>query len=151
MKVNHNIDINNSANKNNDIDTNSVINTNSITDTNNATEANNATETNNATDKCSLCHINTERKTTRELKLKSNLITRLNRVEGQVRGIKGMIEKDSYCDDVLNQIAAAQAALNAISKLVLENHIHGCLVKKIKAGDDEIVDELLVTIGKLLK
>lgn len=99
---------------------------------------------------CSLCN-GGERTTAREQKLKTNLLTRLNRVEGQIRGIKGMVEKDSYCDDILNQIAAAQAALNSISKLVLENHIHGCLVKKIKAGEDEIVDELLVTIGKLLK
>ena len=91
-----------------------------------------------------------ERKTQREQKLKANLITRLNRVEGQVRGIKGMIEKDSYCDDVLNQIAAAQAAMDSVSKLVLENHIRKCLVEKIRSGDDEIVDELLITIGKLL-
>ena len=103
------------------------------------------------TEGCNLCEDSGERKTTREAKLKSNLLTRLNRVEGQVRGIKGMIEKDIYCDDVLNQVAAAQAALNSVSKLILENHIRGCLVKKIKAGEDEIVDELLVTIGKLLK
>lgn len=88
--------------------------------------------------------------TIRDEKLKSGLIARLNRVEGQIRGIKGMIEKDIYCDNVLNQIAAAQAALNSVSKLVLENHIKGCLVEKIKNGDDEIVDELIATIGKLL-
>ena len=91
-----------------------------------------------------------ERTTRRELKLKTNLISRLNRVEGQVRGIKGMIEKESYCDDVLNQIAAARAALDSVSKLVLENHIRGCLVEKIRGGEDEIVDELLITIGKML-
>ncbi len=91
-----------------------------------------------------------DRTTAREQKLKTNLTTRLNRVEGQIRGIKGMVEKDIYCDDVLNQISAAQSALNSISKLVLENHIKGCLVKKIRNGNDEIVDELLVTIGKLL-
>lgn len=100
---------------------------------------------------CSLCTDNNYRTTARDIKLKNNLISRLNRVEGQVRGIKGMIDKDIYCDDVLNQIAAAQAALNSVSKLILENHLRGCLVKKIRAGDDEIVDELLVTIGKLLK
>lgn len=88
--------------------------------------------------------------TLREDKLKGNLVTRLNRVEGQVRGIKGMVEKDAYCNDILNQIAAAQAALDSVSKLVLENHIRGCLVEKIQAGDDKIVDELLVTIGKML-
>lgn len=101
--------------------------------------------------KCSECSQNNERKTSRELKLKSSLLTRLNRVEGQVRGIKGMIDRDIYCDDVLTQISAAQAALDSISKLVLENHIRGCLVKKIQAGDEEIVDELLITIGRLLK
>ncbi|QOX62214.1 metal-sensing transcriptional repressor [Anoxybacterium hadale] len=88
--------------------------------------------------------------TIREEKLKASLVTRLNRVEGQVRGIKGMIERDVYCNDVLNQIAAVQAALDSVSKLVLENHIRGCLVEKIQAGDDKIVDELLVTIGKML-
>lgn len=88
--------------------------------------------------------------TIREEKLKASLMTRLNRAEGQVRGIKGMIERDVYCNDVLNQIAAVQAALDSVSKLVLENHIRGCLVEKIQAGDDKIVDELLVTIGKML-
>jgi len=90
------------------------------------------------------------RTTEREQKLKSGLLTRLNRVEGQVRGIKGMIEKDAYCNDVLIQISAARAALDSISKLVLESHIRGCLVSKIRAGEDEIVDELIVTIGKIL-
>ncbi len=107
-------------------------------------DTDNIAKTHCKTDECA------KRMTTRAEKLKSGLITRLNRVEGQVRGIKGMIEKDIYCDDVLNQIAAAQAALNSVSKLVLENHIKGCLVEKIKNGDDEIVDELLITIGKLL-
>lgn len=83
-------------------------------------------------------------------KLKDNLIARLNRAEGQVRGIRGMIERDVYCNDVLNQIAAVQAALDSVSKLVLENHIRGCLVERIQAGDDKIVDELLITIGKML-
>jgi len=91
-----------------------------------------------------------EKITVREDKLKSNLITRLNRAEGQIRGIKGMIEKDVYCNDVLVQISAAQAALDSVSKMVLENHIRGCLVKKIQAGEEEIIDELIVTIGKML-
>lgn len=97
------------------------------------------------------CEICTSRMTAREMKLRNDLISRLNRIEGQIRGIKGMIEKDAYCDDVLNQISAARAALDSISKLVLENHIRGCLVKDIKTGNDETVDELIVTIGKLLK
>ena len=91
-----------------------------------------------------------ERTTERSEKLKTSLISRLNRIEGQIRGIKGMIEKDAYCDDVINQISSAQAALDSTGKLVLENHIRRCLVEKIRNGEDEIVDELLVTIGKLL-
>lgn len=93
------------------------------------------------------CHI---RETIRDDKLKSSLISRLNRIEGQIRGIKGMIEKDVYCDDVLNQIAAVQSALNSSSKLLLENHIKTCLVTKIKQDDPDIVNELVTTIGKLL-
>ena len=96
---------------------------------------------------CSHC---AQRKTVREEKLRSSLIKRLNCVEGQVRGIKGMVEKDVYCDDILNQIAAVRAALTSISRIVLENHIHGCLVEKIRNGDNDVVDELLTTIGRLL-
>ncbi len=91
-----------------------------------------------------------ERKTIRDKKLKAGLITRLNRIEGQIRGVKGMIEKDAYCDDILNQISAARAALNSVSKLILENHMRSCLVKKIRNGEDDIIDELLITIGKML-
>jgi DNA-binding FrmR family transcriptional regulator len=97
--------------------------------------------------KCEGC---CERTTARDDKLKSGLTARLNRVEGQIRGIKGMIEKAAYCDDVLIQIAAAQAALKSVSKLILQTHIKGCVIKKINAGEVEIVDELIKTIGKLL-
>ena len=90
------------------------------------------------------------RKTIREDKLQSDLLRRLKRVEGQVRGIGGMVERDVYCDDILHQIAAARSALKSISHLVMEDHIHGCLVDRIRDGDDNVVDELLVTIGKLL-
>lgn len=90
-----------------------------------------------------------ERNTARAIKLKNDLTVRLNRVEGQIRGINNMIEKDAYCDDVLNQIAAAQSALESVSKLLLKNHIQGCVVDKIKAGDQEIIDELIVTISKM--
>lgn len=83
--------------------------------------------------------------------MKSNLISRLNRVEGQIRGIKGLIEKDTYCDDVLTQIAAAQSALNSVGKLLLEGHMKSCIVERIQAGEHEVVDELLVTVRKLMK
>lgn len=91
-----------------------------------------------------------ERSTARSLKLKADLSVRLNRVEGQVRGIKSMIERDVYCDEIINQIFAARSALEAVSKLLLKSHIQGCVVEKIKNGDSEIIDELLVTISKML-
>ena len=91
-----------------------------------------------------------DRSTARSIKLKADLSARLNRVEGQVRGIKNMIERDVYCDDVINQIFAARSALDAVSKLLLKNHIQGCVVEKIKHDDSEIVDELLATISKML-
>ena len=82
---------------------------------------------------------------------KKNLVTRLNRVEGQIRGIKGLIEKDVYCDDIITQIAATQSALNGVAKLLLEGHLKSCVVERIQEGDEEIVDELLVTIQRLMK
>jgi DNA-binding FrmR family transcriptional regulator len=94
--------------------------------------------------------ITATRSTKRPPKIKDSLIVRLNRIEGQVRGIKGMIEKDIYCDDVLNQIAAVQSAMKGVSKLLLENHMKSCLVDRIRAGETEVVDELLSTIEKLL-
>lgn len=84
-------------------------------------------------------------------KMKRNLITRLNRIEGQIRGVKGMIEKDTYCDDILNQIAAIQSALNSVGKLLLEGHMKSCIVERIQAGEHEVIDELLVTVNKLMK
>lgn len=93
----------------------------------------------------------TERKSHHSEKVKTSLITRLNRIEGQIRGIKGMIEKDTYCDDVLNQIASVQSALNGVGKLLLEHHLKSCVVERIQEGDDEVLTELMTTINKLLK
>lgn len=84
-------------------------------------------------------------------KVKSSLINRLNRIEGQVRGIKGLIEKDTYCDDVLNQIASVQAALNGVGKLLLEHHLKSCVIERIQEGDSEVLTELMTTINKLMK
>jgi DNA-binding FrmR family transcriptional regulator len=95
--------------------------------------------------------VNSGRKSHHSEKTKKNLTTRLNRVEGQIRGIKGLIEKDVYCDDVITQIAAAQAALNSVAKLLLEGHMKSCVLERIQEGDNEVVDELLVTIQKLMK
>lgn len=80
-----------------------------------------------------------------------DLITRLNRIEGQVRGIKNMVENERYCVEILNQVAAVQAALNSFNKELLANHIHTCVVDDIQKGNVEVVDELCETIKKIMK
>lgn len=79
------------------------------------------------------------------------LINRLNRIEGQIRGIKGMLEKDAYCTDIITQVAAATAALNSFNKELLATHIKTCVTDDIKAGKTETVDDLLKTLQKLMK
>lgn len=80
-----------------------------------------------------------------------DLMNRLNRIEGQIRGIKGMIEKDAYCVDILTQSAAVSAAINSFNKELLSNHIHTCVAEGIRKGDDEVIDELAKMIQKLMK
>lgn len=80
-----------------------------------------------------------------------SLMSRLNRIEGQIRGIKGMVEEDRYCVDILTQVSAIQSALNGFNKVLLSNHIHTCVVEDIRDGKDEAVDELCETIKKLMK
>lgn len=82
---------------------------------------------------------------------KNNLVSRLNRIEGQIRGVKGMIEKDTYCDDVLNQIASVQSALNSVGKLLLEHHMKSCVIERLQDGDTEVLTELMTTMNKLIK
>lgn len=82
---------------------------------------------------------------------KKKLLSRCNRIEGQVRGVKKMIENDIYCDDILNQIAAARSALDSLSKVLLEHHMKSCLIHRVQSGDFEVIDELLTTIGKMTK
>ena len=79
------------------------------------------------------------------------LINRLNRIEGQIRGIKGMVEKDAYCTDILIQVAAVIAALNSFNKELLANHIRTCVANDIREGKDETIDELVNTLQKLMK
>ena len=79
------------------------------------------------------------------------LIHRLNRIEGQIRGIRGMVEKSAYCTDILVQVAAANAALNAFSKELLASHIRTCVAQDIRDGKDETIDELVATLQKLMK
>lgn len=93
----------------------------------------------------------TGRKSHHSDKVKNSLINRLNRIEGQVRGLKGLIEKDTYCDDVLNQISSVQSALNGVGKLLLEHHLKSCVIERIQEGDSEVLTELMVTMNKLIK
>lgn len=79
------------------------------------------------------------------------LINRLNRIEGQIRGIKGMVENGAYCPDILVQSAAVNAAVNAFNKELLANHIKTCVLEDIRDGNDDIVDELVSTLQKLMK
>ncbi len=94
------------------------------------------------------CSERTKERSEKEYK---DLIHRLNRIEGQIRGIKGMIEKDAYCTDILTQVAAANSALNSFAKVLLENHIRTCVSENIRQGKDDTIDELMATIQKLMK
>ena len=76
---------------------------------------------------------------------------RLNRLEGQIRGIRGMVEKDAYCADILVQSAAVNAAVNAFNKELLASHIRGCVARDIREGKDDVIDELVATLQKLMK
>ena len=80
-----------------------------------------------------------------------DLIMRLNRIEGQIRGIRGMVERDAYCTDILTQVSAASAALSSFTKVLLANHIKTCVAQDIREGKDETVDELVATLQKLMK
>lgn len=97
------------------------------------------------------CTSTSERKSHHSEQTKKNLVTRLNRIEGQIRGVKGLIEKDTYCDDVLTQIAAIQSALNGVSKILLEGHLKNCVVERIQDGDMDVLDEFLTTIQRVMK
>ena len=79
------------------------------------------------------------------------LMNRLNRIEGQIRGIKGMVENGAYCPDILVQSAAVNAAVNAFNKELLASHIRSCVVNDIRDGKDEVMDELVCTLQKLMK
>ena len=92
-----------------------------------------------------------EKKTYRNDEEKKKLITRLNRIEGQIRGIKKMVEEDAYCTDILIQVAAVNAALNSFNKELLASHIKTCVAEDIRNGKDETIDELVSTLQKLMR
>ena len=93
----------------------------------------------------------TERKKERSAQEYQNLIHRLNRIEGQIRGIRGMLEKSAYCVDILTQVSAANAALNGFAKELLSEHIRTCVVTDIRAGKREKVEELIETVQRFMK
>ena len=79
------------------------------------------------------------------------LTNRLSRIEGQIRGLKGMVERDAYCVDILTQVSAASAALNSFTKVLLASHIKTCVAQDIREGKDETIDELVSTLQKLMR
>ena len=92
-----------------------------------------------------------ERKKKRSQKEYKDLMNRLNRIEGQILGIKGMVENDAYCPDILIQVSAATAALNSFNKVLLANHIESCVVDDLKEEKEGTVQELVTVLQKLMK
>ena len=97
------------------------------------------------------CPICLEKHTDRSDEAKKALLTRLKRIEGQVRGLQGMVEKDAYCPDILIQVSAATSALNSFSKELLSRHIRGCVKRDILNGDEAAIDELCRLLQRLMK
>jgi len=97
---------------------------------------------------CPLC---SQRKKERSPEEYKKLINRLSRIEGQIRGIRSMVENGAYCPDILMQSAAANAAINAFNKELLASHLRSCVAENIREGHDEVIDELVVTLQKLMK
>lgn len=94
------------------------------------------------------CGRKTKERSEKEYK---DLLNRLSRIEGQIRGIRKMVENDSYCTDILIQVSAVNAALNSFNKVLLANHIRTCVAKDIREGKEETIDELVTTLQKLMK
>ncbi|MCL2528589.1 MAG: metal-sensitive transcriptional regulator [Defluviitaleaceae bacterium] len=92
-----------------------------------------------------------ENRHTRTPKTQKDLESRLNRIEGQVKGIKSMIERGEYCDNILTQISSVKSAMNAVAKILIESHMRTCVLDKMQNGDDEIIDEFIKTIGRMMK
>jgi len=100
---------------------------------------------------CSGNSVNHERVNRRDTNEKTGLLNRLSRIEGQIRGVRGMIEEDVYCDDVLNQLASIRAALDGVGKLLLASHVKSCVIERLQQGDQSVIDEWLKTVHKLLR
>lgn len=103
-------------------------------------------KTNREEDACCRC-----RKKIRTAQEKRGLINRLSRIEGQIRGLKDMVDQDAYCTDVITQASAASAAINSFIKELLATHIKGCVAEDIRVGKEETVDDLVKTLQKLMR
>jgi DNA-binding FrmR family transcriptional regulator len=97
---------------------------------------------------CCCCAEKTKKRTPEEA---TALVNRLSRIEGQIRGLKGMIQRDAYCTDILTQSSAVTAALNAFNRELLATHIRTCVAEDIRAGKDEVIDDLVATLQKLMR
>ena len=97
------------------------------------------------------CPACSDRHTDRSEETRKALMTRLRRIEGQVRGLEGMVEKDAYCPDIIIQVSAVTSALNSFSKELLAAHIQGCVKRDIMNGDDGSIDELCQLLQRLMK
>lgn len=92
-----------------------------------------------------------KRKAHHPYKTKEDMMVRLKKIEGQIRGISRMIDENIYCDDILNQFLSVDAAINGVRKTLLEAHMKSCIVNQIQDGDVQVIDELINTIGKMTK
>ena len=102
---------------------------------------------NETTAECAVCH----RKKVRVENERHDLMNRLKRIEGQVRGLQRMLDEDAYCIDILTQASAVNSALNSFCRVLLANHLRTCVANDIRSGRDEAVDELIDTLQKLMK
>ena len=91
------------------------------------------------------------KKTERSAEEIKKLTNRLSRIEGQIRGIKAMLESDAYCNDILTQSAAVTAAMNAFNRELIASHMRTCVARDLRAGNDEVIDELVSTLQKMMK
>ncbi|MBQ6476708.1 MAG: metal-sensing transcriptional repressor [Clostridia bacterium] len=98
-----------------------------------------------------ICPVCSDRKKERTQEERKNLMTRLKKIEGQIRGIQKMVEEDAYCPDILIQVSAATSALNSFNKELLACHIKGCVSEDIRAGDEGAIDEFVKMLQKLMK
>jgi len=102
----------------------------------------------NETESCPYCSGKHKERDENEFR---DLMNRLKRIEGQVRGVEGMLENNAYCTDIITQVSAITSALNSFNKVLLGNHMKTCVAENIRNGNDEVIDELVTTLKKLMK